>query len=301
MKKIILSALVIMASAAFCPAMAQSKKGKKASKVKTTAVDTPKSHETVTFNADSLSYAQGMLTTNGLMPFLKQNYGVDESMMDDFLIGYEEAMANSADSRLKARAAGVQVAHMMQERMIPGARRELKGLVDSLHEDAFNRGFIASLRQDKSVMTDSAAQAMLKDARTQKNEALKKVGTDFLKANAKKKDVKTTDSGLQYRIIQQGNGPVAKADDEVVVKYEGRLIDGTVFDSSYTRKPDTTTFKPSQVIKGWTEALTMMPAGSKWELFIPQNLAYGERGAGASIPPYSTLIFTVEVVEVKTK
>ena len=107
-----------------------------------------------------------------------------------------------------------------------------------------------------------------------------------------------TPSGLQYRIIREGNGAVAANDEEVEVKYEGRLIDGTVFDSSYTRNPQTTSFRPSQVIKGWTEALKMMPEGSEWEVYIPQELAYGERQAG-KIPPYSTLIFKLEVVKVK--
>ena len=88
--------------------------------------------------------------------------------------------------------------------------------------------------------------------------------------------------------------------DEVEVKYEGKLVNGTIFDSSYQRNPQTTKFKPTQVIKGWTEALTMMPEGSIWELYIPQNLAYGERGAG-EIPPFSTLIFKVEVVKVNKK
>ena len=93
---------------------------------------------------------------------------------------------------------------------------------------------------------------------------------------------------------------MATKEDNVTVKYEGKMIDGTVFDSSYKRKPDTTSFRPDQVIKGWTEALCMMPEGSKWELYIPQELAYGERQAG-NIKPYSTLIFTVEVVSVETK
>ncbi|MBR7093590.1 MAG: FKBP-type peptidyl-prolyl cis-trans isomerase, partial [Prevotella sp.] len=106
--------------------------------------------------------------------------------------------------------------------------------------------------------------------------------------------------GLQYKVLRQGTGAIAKNDDEVVVKYEGHLIDGTEFDSSYKRDPQTSTFRPNQVIKGWTEALTMMPEGSKWELYIPQNLAYGERQAG-KIPPYSTLIFTVELEKVNAK
>jgi FKBP-type peptidyl-prolyl cis-trans isomerase FklB len=110
--------------------------------------------------------------------------------------------------------------------------------------------------------------------------------------------MKTTASGLQYKVLVEGKGDVPTAKDKVTVKYEGRMIDGTVFDSSYKRNPQTTTFGCSDVIKGWTEALTMMPVGSKWEICIPQELAYGARQAG-QIKPYSTLIFTVELVSIE--
>lgn len=126
---------------------------------------------------------------------------------------------------------------------------------------------------------------------------LKKEGVDFLAANAKKEGVKTTASGLQYKVLTQGTGAIPTASDEVKVNYEGRLVDGKVFDSSYKRG-EPATFKANQVIKGWTEALTMMPVGSKWELYIPYNLAYGERGAGQDIKPYSALIFTVELLDI---
>ena len=129
---------------------------------------------------------------------------------------------------------------------------------------------------------------------------MREQGERFLAENAQKEGVVTLPSGLQYKVLRQGTGAIAKNDDEVVVKYEGHLIDGTEFDSSYKRDPQTSTFRPNQVIKGWTEALTMMPEGSKWELYIPQNLAYGERQAG-KIPPYSTLIFTVELEKVNAK
>lgn len=126
---------------------------------------------------------------------------------------------------------------------------------------------------------------------------LKKEGVDFLAANAKKEGVKTTASGLQYKVLTQGTGAIPAASDEVKVNYEGRLVDGKVFDSSYKRG-EPATFKANQVIKGWTEALTMMPVGSKWELYIPYDLAYGERGAGQDIKPYSALIFTVELLDI---
>ena len=151
-------------------------------------------------------------------------------------------------------------------------------------------------------MTDSVAKdyfdKAFKQAVDARNEATRKAGEDFLAANKTKEGVVTLPSGLQYKVLVKGNGEIPSVDDEVTVKYEGRLIDGTVFDSSYKRPGETAKFRPNQVIKGWTEALTMMPVGSKWELYIPQNLAYGDRKAGA-INPYSTLIFTVEMVSVE--
>lgn len=124
-------------------------------------------------------------------------------------------------------------------------------------------------------------------------------GKAFLAENGKKENVITTASGLQYKVLKQGDGQVPQMTDKVKVHYEGRLIDGTVFDSSIQRG-EPATFLPTQVIKGWTEALTMMPVGSKWQLYIPQELAYGARSAG-QIPPYSTLIFDVELIEIEAE
>jgi len=109
----------------------------------------------------------------------------------------------------------------------------------------------------------------------------------------------TTPSGLQYKILKQGDGVVPQKTDKVKVHYEGRLIDGTVFDASTKHGSEPATFRADQVIKGWTEALTMMPVGSKWQLFIPYELAYGERNAGQLIKPYSALIFDVELVGIE--
>ena len=124
-------------------------------------------------------------------------------------------------------------------------------------------------------------------------------GEQFLAENSTKDSVVTLPSGLQYKVLKMGTGAKPKAAQEVTVKYEGRLVDGTVFDSSYTRKDQTSKFRANQVIKGWTEALLLMPVGSKWELYIPYDLAYGERQSG-KIPPYSALIFTVELVDITT-
>ncbi len=123
-------------------------------------------------------------------------------------------------------------------------------------------------------------------------------GTKFLEENKKKEGVKTTASGLQYKVVKEGTGAQPKANDTVTVNYRGTLINGTEFDSSYKRG-EPATFPVNGVIKGWTEALQLMKAGSKYQLFIPPNLAYGERAVGPDISPNSTLIFDVELMDVK--
>lgn len=122
-------------------------------------------------------------------------------------------------------------------------------------------------------------------------------GVDFLKENLTKDDVKSTESGLQYSILKEGDGKIPAATDTVRVHYTGKLIDGTVFDSSVERGQPAE-FPVNGVIRGWVEALQLMPVGSKWRLYIPQELAYGSQGAGASIPPFSTLIFDVELLAI---
>ena len=132
----------------------------------------------------------------------------------------------------------------------------------------------------------------------EKGKAAKQDGEKFLAENGKKEGVITTASGLQYQVLREGNGQRPKATDTVECHYEGTLIDGTKFDSSYDRG-QTATFPLNQVIAGWTEGLQLMKEGGKYRFFIPYELGYGERGAGASIPPFSTLVFDVELVSVK--
>lgn len=126
----------------------------------------------------------------------------------------------------------------------------------------------------------------------------KAAGEKFLAENAKRPEVKTTESGLQYEVLESTLGQKPKATDTVRVHYEGTLIDGTVFDSSYKRG-ESITFGLNQVIKGWTEGLQLMSVGSKYKLYIPYQLAYGAQGAGGSIPPYAALIFTVELLGIE--
>ena len=126
----------------------------------------------------------------------------------------------------------------------------------------------------------------------------KAAGEAFLAENAKREGIKVTESGLQYEVLEATIGQKPKATDKVRVHYEGTLIDGTVFDSSYKRG-ESITFGLNQVIKGWTEGLQLMSIGSKYKLYLPYQLAYGERGAGANIPPYAALIFTVELLGIE--
>ena len=135
-------------------------------------------------------------------------------------------------------------------------------------------------------------------AAAEAGKAAKAAGEEFLAENAKKDGVVTLPSGLQYQVLKEGNGKKPSATDQVVCHYEGTLIDGTVFDSSYKRN-EPATFGLNQVIAGWTEGVQLMSEGAKYRLFIPYNLAYGERGAGAQIPPFAALVFDVELIQVK--
>lgn len=174
-----------------------------------------------------------------------------------------------------------------------------------------SQGMKDALAGAKTRMTQEEAQAVLKEVQTevqkQQQEKMKEAsdknktdGEAFLAANKSKEGVVTLPDGLQYKILVAGTGPKPTASDSVVCNYQGTLINGTVFDSSYKRGQPAT-FGVGQVIKGWTEALQLMPTGSKWQLFIPPALAYGERGAGADIGPNATLIFEVELLSIQEK
>jgi FKBP-type peptidyl-prolyl cis-trans isomerase FklB len=154
--------------------------------------------------------------------------------------------------------------------------------------------------QVREVMMAFQKEMMAKQEERNKvlSEKNKKEGETFLADNKKKEGIKVTASGLQYRVIKEGTGEIPKATDTVVTNYKGTLIDGTEFDSSYKRG-EPATFPVTGVIKGWTEALQLMKVGSKWQLFIPSDLAYGEKGAGRDIGPNATLIFEIELISIK--
>lgn len=173
------------------------------------------------------------------------------------------------------------------------------------------RGLKDALAGGKTALTEEQARAALMEVQTEMRnkqqeqmhlagEASKKEGAAFLAANKAKDGVVTLPSGLQYKILTAGTGPKPTASDSVVCNYRGTLINGTEFDSSYKRG-EPATFPVSGVIKGWTEALQLMPVGSKWQLFVPSDLAYGERSPSPDIGPDSTLIFEVELLSIQSK
>ena len=304
MKKIAIMALLVVASAGFSTANAQSKKERKQKKQDERESIAPvRSVVAVAKNgelsSDSLSYAAGMNATRGLEEYLSSQLGVSKEQLPDFLNGLKEGISKRKEISFSAYTAGLQIAAQVERSMLPNIQKQFKGTSADIDEDLFFKGFVDALKQDTSFMKPEAAQTYFAKKQQQlveqRNEAVKVAGEKFLAANKKKPGVVTLPSGLQYKILVKGNGAKPGKDDQVKVVYEGRTIDGKVFDSTARHGTESDTFGVGRLIKGWTEALLLMPVGSKWEIYIPQELAYGARGAGNDIAPYSPLIFTLEL------
>ena len=268
MKKTLLLALALVVSASFSPVEAIKKKNKE--------VVFPAQPVVLNNSSDSLSYAAGVALTNGLVSYLLQQK-MDTTMMSDFVRGLREGIRSVGDPKQKAYMVGLDIARQVNERMLPGISEEFKDSPDSIISDLLCRGFIDAIEGDSTVFTYDAADKFFTEKRAldkiaKENKLYgpnREAGEQFLKENAKKDSVIVLPSGLQYKVLVKGNGEVPLEDQKVQVNYEGRLIDGTVFDASARHGDKPSEFKPNQVIKGWTEALTMMPVGSKWQLFIP--------------------------------
>jgi FKBP-type peptidyl-prolyl cis-trans isomerase FklB len=299
MKKILFIAVALLCSAAFCPASADKKKDKKKKQAKVTAISKPVKLVT---SRDSLSYAAGYAAVDGLIPFIQRQYQVDTTYMAQFVEGFKSAISKTNDPEFRAYGTGQIIADLFNSRILPGTASQYADTPDSLNAQLFTQAFIAAIERDTTFFNMASAQELARtrsqEIKEEKDAAYRISNTQWLVANREQEGVVTLPSGLQYKVITEGKGEKPTDKDRVTVKYEGRLIDGTVFDSSYQRDPQTTSFRVNQVIKGWTEALCLMPVGSKWELYIPQDLAYGARQQGQIIKPYSTLIFTVELVSI---
>lgn len=294
--KIILMALVALLCVGATAATKKQRKGKKAAKEVAERVDT--------VSVDTFSYLLGMANSNGLKAYLSQRMGIDTAYVEDFLKGFQQKELTEADKREKARLAGMEIREQVETQVWSNANRQIDDSVDVLNHEQFIKGFQNGILPVDTTFSMDSAQSLVqkqmayyhKVKMEKKYGANRLAGEQFLKLNAKQDSVQTTASGLQYKVITMGTGEKPQKTDRVKVDYEGRLIDGTVFDSSYKRgKP--ATFPVGQVIAGWTEALCMMPVGSKWEVYVPQELGYGDREQ-QKIPPFSCLVFTVELHEI---
>ncbi len=255
---------------------------------------------------DSLSYSMGMANTQGLREYLFGRMELDSTYMADFIKGVAEGASRTSKKDI-AYLTGLSIGQQISNQMIPGITRNVFAgdSTQTLSKENFVAGFIAgALEKGGAMALDQAQMYANATVEVVREKALEKVYADyiaenkkFLEENKKKDGVKTTPSGLQYKVITEGKGEVPADSSRVKVNYKGMLIDSTEFDNSYKRNAPST-FRVNQVVKGWTEALTMMPVGSKWELYIPQELGYGAREAG-KIKPFSTLIFEVELLSIE--
>ena len=258
-------------------------------------------------DVDTLSYAIGMTQSQGLMDYLSRAKGVDTTYIAEFLQGVNDG-ANAADDPKKAAYfAGIEIGQQISNNMVKGLNYQLFG-EDSTQTVSLRNilaGFVNGVKGDGKMTVqeaDSVANVLFEAIKAKAQEkqfgANKTAGEKFLAQNAKKEGVKTLPCGVQYKVIKEGNGAMPADTSTVVVNYEGRLIDGTVFDASNRHGDQPSEFTVNRVIKGWQEALKAMPAGSEWEIYIPQELGYGANQSG-QITPFSALIFKVELVEVK--
>ena len=260
-------------------------------------------------DVDTLSYAIGMAQTQGLKEYLVGSLGVDTAYMADFIKGLNEG-ANAGDNKKQAAYyAGIQIGQQISTRMIKGINHEIFGddSTKTISMKNFMAGFVSGTTGKGGLMTvDSAqnvAQTMMQAVKAREMEKTygpnKEAGEKFLAANAKKDGVKTLPSGVQYKVIKEGTGAIPADTSLVKVHYEGHLLNDSIFDSSYKRG-EPINLRCNQTIKGWTDAMVHMPAGSVWEVYIPQELAYGEREQGM-IKPFSMLKFKIELIEVNPK
>ena len=269
------------------------KKTKKKAKVAVVAEPEMKPVDAATF-----SYAVGVAQSPSLKQYIGQANNVDSLHYADFIDGLNGKYSETEIAKMRAIIMGTTIAQQNDKQVIPAINKQATGddKATYLQKDLFVKGLEEGLL-GKSTLTPDSAMKVADQQFEYRKMVVKKENADYLAAYAKNDSVQRTESVLLYKVIKKGEGALPADTNQVEVNYEGRLIDGTVFDSSYKRnKP--ATFGVTQVIKGWTEALKMMPVGSVYELCIPYNLAYGERG-NRNIPPFSTLVFKVELLDIK--
>ncbi len=256
-------------------------------------------------DVDSLSYMIGLANGSQMKQYLLSQ-GLDTTYVDDFLRGFDEGVKAAGDKKMIAYMEGQKIGRQMAE----GINQSIFGGDSTMHVSQKNllAGMRASVNNDTTVMSVQQAMAQLDPLAQRINSRVmekkygdnKVAGEKFLAANAKKEGVKTLPSGLQYKVLTEGKGALPTDTSVVKVNYEGKLINDSVFDSSYQRgQAMNFNLRGNNVIAGFKEALLKMPVGSTWEVYIPQNLAYGGRAMGQAIKPFSALIFKLELVSIE--
>ena len=280
----------------FFMAAYQNQKEGETSTAKAITAKCPKTIKTFELNTynDSLNYAFGVLNGSQVRMYLLAD-DEDGSAFEEFIDNVNKGLKeNVRNPQIVSMGKSIGKAIREQE---PVGLLGIPGLETNF--DLIKQGFVNGLYNYTEQFDMQSAGAYVESVVARlKYGQTKEEGEKFLAENKLRDGVKTTESGLQYEVIREGKGKKPTAESTVKVHYEGTLIDGTVFDSSYQRG-EPIEFPLSGVIQGWTEGLQLMPVGSKYKLYIPSELGYGERGAGQSIPPYSALIFTVELLEIK--
>ena len=256
-------------------------------------------------SADSLAYAAGVVNTDGLVEHITTRMMVDAEYIPQVLEGIKEAVSEDSPAD-NAKNLGRQIGSQIKNQILPSMNSTIyPNGEDSLNIDIFLSAFIAAVNEEETLMDVQTASAYfmaevdkIRNANMSAAYADNKIaGENFLEANKAVAGVKVTESGLKYKVTKMGKGKKPSATDKVKVHYHGTLIDGTVFDSSVQRG-EPIVFPLNQVIPGWTEGLQLMPVGSKFTFYIPQELAYGSHETGA-IKPFSALVFEVELLGIE--
>ena len=258
---------------------------------------------------DTVSYAMGVMQGQSLKEYMTRGMGIDTAYVDEFIKGLNVGVNAGDDKKKSAYYAGVQIGQQISNQMVKAINHDLFGddSTKSVSMKNLMAALICGVKGEKTIMTAEQAQ-MVWQAKSQAIKAKsmeqqygknKAEGAKFMAEYAKKAGVKKLEGGVLYRVIKEGKGEMPKDTSLVRVHYEGKTVDGKVFDSSYERK-EPVQLRANQVIPGWTTALTHMPVGSTWEVVIPYDKAYGDRET-PQIKPFSTLIFKIELVGVGRK
>ena len=258
-------------------------------------------------DVDTLAYAIGLAQTQGLKDYLTMRLEVDTAYMDEFVKGLNEAVNANGNKKKAAYYAGLQIGQQVSQQMIKSLNYEIYGddSTRTISLKNFMAGFVSGITGKGQLMTiDEAAntaQTLMASVKAKAMEEKygdwKKQCEDYMAKIAKKEGIKELGDGVYYEVLTEGTGAIPADTNRVSVHYEGKLLNDTIFDSSYKRG-EPAKFLCRQVIPGWTKALTSMPVGSTWKVYIPQEQAYGEREAG-KISPFSCLIFKIELLGIE--